>query len=113
MQREESWVDVVAQVNEFSRVRDWERFHDPKNLAMAVASEAGELLALLRWMRSDEVTASALTSDIRDDLSQEMADILIFLIRLADVLDVDLLSATVSKLRLNESRFPVEGSGRG
>jgi len=91
----------------FAEARDWPQFHDPKNLAMAmaVASEAGELLAELRWLSSSESTPEALSAEQREAIRLEMADILIFLVRMADVLEVDLAAAVADKMEINEDRF--------
>jgi NTP pyrophosphatase (non-canonical NTP hydrolase) len=94
-------------LREFAVERDWEQFHDPKNLAMAVASEAGELLAEFRWLTPGEANSKAIDEKKRKNVSHEMADTLIFLIRLADVLDIDLVAAVREKIEINRVRFPV------
>jgi len=97
--------DLTDRLRQFAAARDWEQFHDPKNLAMAVASEAGELLAELRWLTTEQSSPDVLTNDQRQAISHEMADVLIFLVRMADVLEIDLLSAAVEKININETRF--------
>ena len=100
--------DLVAQLREFAAERDWEQFHTPKNLAMAVAGEAGELLAELQWLTPEE---SAQLSDERlAAVAAEMADVFIYLLRLSDVLGVDLLQAAQDKLAVNRRRYSVERS---
>ena len=94
-------------LREFVVERDWEQFHDPKNLAMAVASEAGELLAEFRWLTPGEANSKVIDENKRKNVSHEMADTLIFLIRLADVLDIDLVAAVREKIEINRVRFPV------
>jgi len=95
-------------VREFADVRDWEQFHTPKNLAMALAVEAAELMEPLQWLTPDE------SISVRDDpstltqLSEEMADVAIYLIRMADVLGVDLGGAIEEKLGRNEARYPAD-----
>lgn len=89
----------------FAEERGWPRFHDPKNLAMAVGSEVGELLAELRWLTSAESDPSLLSAEKLEAIRLEMADILIFLVRMADVLDVDLPQAVADKIAINEDRF--------
>jgi len=99
-------VQLRYRLREFARSRDWERYHTPKNLTTAIAAEAGELAAVLQWTTPDE--------DLRPHrahLEEEMADVLIYLTRLADVLDVDLLAAANAKIERNERRFPVHPSG--
>jgi dCTP diphosphatase len=100
--------DLTDRLRRFAAERDWEQFHDPKNLAMAVASEAGELLAELRWLTTEQSRPDALSPEQRKAISHEMADVLIFLIRMADVLAIDLPSATIEKIDINESRFKPE-----
>ncbi|MDE3082554.1 MAG: nucleotide pyrophosphohydrolase [Acidobacteriota bacterium] len=94
-------------LRDFAREREWLNYHDAKNLAMAVASEAGELLAEFRWLSPDEASLANLTDAQLRDIRFEMADVLIFLVRLADVLDVDLFASVREKLTLNADRFPV------
>ena len=90
----------------FAQARDWERYHTPKNLAMALAGEAGELVACFQWLTPDE------SAHVMDDpttaaaVESELADVLQYLIRLADVLGVDLADAFRTKLQINETRFP-------
>ena len=98
-------------LRKFAEERNWPQFHDPKNLAMAIASEAGELLAELRWLSSEESTPEALSADQREAIRLEMADVLIFLVRMADVLDVDMVKAVGDKIAINELRFGVEDDG--
>jgi len=97
----------------FARERDWEQFHSPKNLAMALAAECGELLEHFQWL-SEEQSAS-LAPPKKEEVAHEMADILIYLIRLSERLGVDLLCAVNSKISLNERRYPahkVRGDAR-
>ena len=90
----------------FARERDWEQFHSPKNLAMALAGEAGELLEHFQWLT--EAQSKDLAADKRAAVSMEMADILIYLLRLSERLDVDLLAAAERKIQLNEIRYPAD-----
>lgn len=103
--------NMRVELRQFAEVRGWPRYHDPKNLAMAVASEAGELLAELRWLSSDESAPAALSAEKREAIRLEMADILIFLVRLADVIDVDLAQAVADKVAINEGRFAERSDG--
>ncbi len=93
-------------LGQFVEERAWDQFHNPKNLAMALAAEAGELLELFQWL--SEVEADSLASDQRREVAMEMADILMFLLQLADRLQVDLLEAAEDKLELNRKKYPVE-----
>lgn len=95
-----------AALAEFVEQRDWDQFHNPKNLAMALAAEAGELLEHFQWLSDAE--ADSLGAGQRHEVAMEMADILMFLMRLADKLQVDLLKAAEEKLELNRRKYPVE-----
>ncbi len=101
--------DLTAELRQFTDERDWGQFHRPKNLAMAVAGEAGELVAELRWYTDDEVETKVLrVPEKRERLEHEVADVLLFLVRLSDVCDIDLLAAARRKLALNSERYPVK-----
>jgi len=88
----------------FAEERDWVRFHSPKNLSMALSGEVGELVAELQWLTEHE--SASLSPDQHDAVASEMADVFIYLVRLADVLGVDLLEESASKLEVNRKRFP-------
>jgi NTP pyrophosphatase (non-canonical NTP hydrolase) len=102
--------DSLAELNqrllEFARQRDWEQFHSPKNLAMALAGESGELLEHFQWLTEEE--SQSLAAEKKQAVARELADILIYLIRLGERLDIDLVAAAWEKVALNESRYPVD-----
>jgi NTP pyrophosphatase (non-canonical NTP hydrolase) len=109
--------DSLEQLNQralqFARERDWEQFHSPKNLAMALAGESGELLEHFQWLT--EAQSQDLAPDKQDAVALELADILIYLIRLAERLDIDLVDAANRKIDINEQRYPrdrVRGDAR-
>jgi NTP pyrophosphatase (non-canonical NTP hydrolase) len=89
----------------FAAERDWERFHAPKNLAAALVVEAGELLEPFQWL--PDARSHELPPDVLEAVRMEMADVLIYLVRLADRLDVDLADAARRKIAINALRFPV------
>lgn len=95
-------------LREFAEARDWGQFHTPKNLAMALAGESGELLEIFQWLTPEQ--SMSVLDDARraEQVRQELADVLAYLLRLADVLDVDLLSALSAKIDTNEQRYPVD-----
>ncbi len=101
---------VVDALRAFVAERDWQPFHDPKNLAMAVASEAGELLAELRWVRSEDADALARDPVARARLQDEIADVGTTLLLLCDRVGVDLVDAIVQKLEKTRAKYPVETS---
>lgn len=91
-----------ARLRVFARERSWQRFHTPKNLTAAIAGEAGELVAVLQWATADEDLAEHMGG-----LEEEVADILIYLVRLCDVAGIDPIDAANAKMDRNTRRFPV------
>ena len=102
--------ELAALLAEFARERDWDQFHAPKNLAMALAGEVGELLEHFQWL--SERQSANLSADVKDAVALEMADVLLYLVRLADKLDIDLGAAAVRKIGLNAAKYPA-GKFRG
>jgi len=103
---EDSVEDLEVRLRRFAAARSWERFHTPKNLAMALAVEAAELMEIFQWLTPDESIA-IMSDEVREvSVRDELADIMIYLVRLGDVLGVDLVSAAREKIVTNESRFP-------
>ena len=98
--------DLTVLLRAFAHARDWEQYHTPKNLAMALAGEAGELVACFQWLTPDESAHVMDDPGTAEAVEFELADVLQYLIRLADVLGVDLAEAVRKKARLNEARFP-------
>ena len=96
---------LKAEIRAFADARNWEQFHTPKNLSMAVAGEAGELVAEFQWLTADESWRSSLSLEKLSAIELEIADVAIYLIRLADVLEIDVASVVRKKLAINESRF--------
>jgi len=103
-------MDELAAIREkirgFVRERRWEPFHDPKNLAMAVVSEAGELAAELRWVPSEEADAFSQREDVKPRLEAEAADVAITLLMFCDRAGIDLPRAMEAKLRRNAEKYP-------
>jgi dCTP diphosphatase len=97
--------ELIEEIRAFAQARDWEQYHTPKNLTMALAGEAGELVAELQWLTPGEASPEALTLEKREALMMEMADVQIYLLRLADVLGVDVAEVVRKKLAINEKRF--------
>jgi NTP pyrophosphatase (non-canonical NTP hydrolase) len=94
-----------AQLRAFVAERDWDQFHNPKNLAMALAGEAGEVLEHFQWLTFEQ--AANLPAEMRAEVALECADVLLFLLRLCDKLDIDLAAAARRKLALNAKKYPV------
>jgi dCTP diphosphatase len=103
--------ELTAEIREFSRERDWERFHTPKNLAMALSVEVSELVELFQWLTPEESAALVDTVEGRAAIEDEIADITIYLLRIADVLDVDVEGAARAKVERNRQRFPAADIG--
>jgi dCTP diphosphatase len=98
---------VTAALRAFADERDWGQFHDPKNLAMTVGSEAGELLAEYRWVSNLEADAWSHQPEPRARIAGEVADVAIALLLLCDRIELDLLSAIEAKMARNAERYPV------
>lgn len=104
-------MDIEAlrqRLRSFAHERDWEQFHTPKNLAMALAGEAGELLEIFQWLTSDESQKVMKDGRRAQQVRDELADVLNYLIRLADVVEVDLEQALLDKIESNEEKYPVD-----
>jgi NTP pyrophosphatase (non-canonical NTP hydrolase) len=97
--------ELMNEIRAFAQARDWEQFHTPKNLAMALAGEAGELVAEFQWLTPDESSKEELTLDQRKAIELEIADVQIYLLRLADVLGIDVAIVVREKIEINKSRF--------
>jgi NTP pyrophosphatase (non-canonical NTP hydrolase) len=97
---------LEARLRSFAALRDWEKFHTPKNLVMALGGEVGELTALFQWLTPEQAAVAMNDVELSANILDELADVLIYLVRLADVLGVDLLTAAEAKIERNEVRFP-------
>ena len=105
--------ELRAGMRAFVDERAWRQFHDPKSVLLALVGEVGELAELLQWLPADEVRALAGQEPLRTRVGEEMADVLLYLVLLADVLGVDLGAAAEAKLAAAHTRYPVvEAGGR-
>jgi NTP pyrophosphatase (non-canonical NTP hydrolase) len=100
--------DLSQAVREFGRERDWHLYHNPKNLTAALIVEAAELLEPFQWLTPEQ--SLELPPVKREAVRQEMADVLIYLVSLANLLDIDLIEAARDKLDINARKYPVEKS---
>ncbi len=98
--------EIKKQLRQFAADRDWHQFHTPKNLVMALTVEAAELQEIFQWLTQEQ--SSQLPEDAKSRAAEEIADVLLYLVRLADILDIDLEQATWSKLDLNKQKYPIE-----
>jgi len=104
---------LTERLRQFAAQRDWDQFHSPKNLAMALTGEAGELAAEFQWLTEDQ--SLGLDSERLARVQEEAADVLLYLVRLADKLNFDLVEVANRKIEINESRYPADkvfGSAR-
>ena len=102
----ESLEQIKTRLREFAAERDWDQFHSPKNLAMALIVEAAELVEHFQWLTEEQ--SQTLSPKKLAEVEQEIADIQIYLIRLADKLGVDMEKAVNAKIELNEKKYPAE-----
>ncbi len=95
-------------LSEFAKDRDWDKFHSPKNLAVALSVEAGELLEIFQWLTDEEAKNSASNQKIKTRTREELADIFIYLLRLADKMGIDIFEAAFEKVESNAKKYPIE-----
>ncbi|WP_406064164.1 nucleotide pyrophosphohydrolase [Micromonospora sp. NBC_00860] len=100
--------DLTGRVRAFAEERDWQQFHTPKNLAMALAGEVGELIAEFQWLTPEQSAEVMSDPDAGGRVRAEIGDVMIYLARLADVLGIDLTDAALTKLEDSARRYPVE-----
>lgn len=99
---------LAQALKQFAADRNWAQFHSPKNLVMALSGEVGELNEIFQWLSEDASKSAAHNPDTAQAVEEELADVLMYLVRLASVLGVDLDAAAQRKLRLNGEKYPVE-----
>lgn len=102
----DSYDALRQRIREFASERAWDRYHTPKNLAMALSVETAELLEPFQWLTAEQ--SLNLSAEQHESVRQEIADVLIYLTRLADVLNIDLLEAAADKLVINARKYPVD-----
>jgi NTP pyrophosphatase (non-canonical NTP hydrolase) len=98
--------DLATRLRTFAALRGWEPLHTPKNLLMALTGEVGELAAELQWLTESEAHPQAWDDGLRDRITDELADVMIYLVRFADICRIDPLTAANEKIDRNETRFP-------
>ncbi|WP_239995942.1 nucleotide pyrophosphohydrolase [Photobacterium phosphoreum] len=92
-------------LTEFAQQRDWEQFHTPKNLAMALSGEVGELLEIFQWLTPEQ--SQQLSPEKKQHASEEIADVMMYLLRLADKCDIDVMQACQEKIQQNAAKYPI------
>jgi len=98
--------ELITQLKQFAAERDWDQFHSPKNLSMALAVEASELLEIFQWMQESESLAPDAVTRAR--ISDELADVFVYCLLMCNKLDIDLLEAARHKLQKNAEKYPAE-----
>jgi len=98
--------NIKLRLRQFAEQRDWEQFHSPKNLSMALSAEVAEIVEHFQWLTEEQ--SKSLPTEKLEEVETELADTLIYLIRLADKLDIDLLVAAQNKIEVNEQKYPTE-----
>ena len=106
MEQHDSLENLRRRLSQFAIQRDWEQFHTPKNLSMALIAEAAELVEHFQWLTGE--ASATLPPDKLDEVAMELADIQIYLIRIADRLNVDLIDSARRKIEINEHRYPID-----
>jgi NTP pyrophosphatase (non-canonical NTP hydrolase) len=96
--------ELIRQLREFARERDWEQFHSPKNLAMALSVEVAEIVEIFQWLTQEE--SKNLRPDKLKKMKEEIGDVMIFLTNLADKLGIDPLKAAKEKIQINQKKYP-------
>jgi len=97
---------LINDLRTFAKERDWEQFHSPKNLAMALSVEVSEIVEIFQWLTQDE--SRNLSFEKLEKVKEEISDVMIFLTNLADKLGIDLLAAAKEKIEVNERKYPVD-----
>jgi dCTP diphosphatase len=97
---------IKLRLRDFAKAREWDQYHSPKNLSMALSAEVAEIVEHFQWLTEEQ--SKRLPQEKFDEVKTELADTLIYLIRLADKLDIDLLAAALSKIEINEQKYPVD-----
>ncbi len=98
--------ELIQKLRNFAKEREWEQFHSPKNLAMALSVEVAEIVEIFQWLTQEE--SKNLRPDVLQKVKEEIGDVTIFLTNLADKLGIDLLAAAMEKIEVNERKYPVD-----
>ena len=100
--------DIQKKLRKFTEDRNWEQFHSPKNLSMALAAEAAELLEIFQWLTEEQSKDIVNSEKEIAQVKEEIADVFIYLVRLADKLNIDIEKEVLTKIALNEKKYPVD-----
>jgi len=100
--------EIRIRLAKFAKARDWDQFHSPKNLTMGLAAEAAELLELFQWLTEEQSRAIVRNAKEMELVREEVADVFIYLVRLADKLGIDIEAEVKKKMKVNEKKYPVK-----
>ena len=100
--------DLINKLRVFSNERDWDQFHSPKNLIMALTSEVGELSDIFQWLSEEQSKIENIDSKSLEKTKEEIADVFLYILRIADKLNIDLDKEAVKKIRINAEKYPIE-----
>ena len=100
--------DILEIVREFVRERDWDQYNLPLNLAVSMSIEAGELLELFQWKTNEDVVEALKDEQFREELASEIADVLVYLLRVADTCGIDPTKAIIEKMKKNREKYPID-----
>lgn len=98
--------ELTQLLRDFAAARDWEQYHSAKNLSMAISIEAAELMEHFQWL--SEAQSLQLKSETKQEVAYELADIFLYVLRMADRLDIDIVASAQAKMKLNEAKYPAE-----
>ncbi len=100
--------ELLEIVREFVKERDWDQYNLPLNLAVSTSIEAGELLELFQWKTNEDVAEALKDEEFREELASEIADVLVYLLRVADTCGIDPAKAVVEKMKRNRKKYPID-----
>lgn len=103
-----SILHLKQKVQEFVNERDWGKYHTPKNLSMSIAVEAGELMEIFQWLSESEAIEAVQNSEKRIKVGEELADVLIYCLDMANILNIDVTKAVLEKIAKNQSKYPID-----
>lgn len=107
MNNSDSLAQIESMIEQFAIAREWDKFHTPKNLILAAVAEMGELAELLQWKSDEEVFSYLTSKQGKQRMSEEIADVVIYLIRLCQKSEINLIEAINSKVQLNSTKYPI------
>ena len=99
---------IQKKLQKFSKERDWDKFHTPKNLSMALSVEVAELVEIFQWLENEDSKVNKLNDMTKKSIEEELGDIMIYVIRLADKLNIGLENSVNNKIKINSKKYPVE-----